>query len=52
MARALPVTYPRAVYHVTCRGNEWRAVVETPPANLSEFMRHRSRTGFLGPSHP
>jgi REP element-mobilizing transposase RayT len=78
MARALRVEYPGAVYHVTCRGNERRAivaddadrrawvqrlraaldgyrvvlhayvlmdnhfhlVVETPQANLSEFMRY------------
>ncbi len=78
MARALRVVYPGAVYHVTCRGNERRAivaddadrhawvrrlraaletyrvtlsvyvlmdnhfhlVVETPLANLSEFMRY------------
>ena len=52
MARALPATYPTAVYHVTCRGNERRAVVETPTADRSEFMCLRSRTGFLDPSHP
>jgi len=78
MARPLRIAYPHAFYHVTCRGNERRAIyrddqdrllfldklkasleiygvklhayvlmgnhfhfiVETPKANLSEFMRH------------
>jgi putative transposase len=77
MARPLRISYPNAFYHVTCRGNDRRAIfrddhdrtrflaqlesaleifsvglhayvlmsnhfhliVETPKANLSEFMR-------------
>lgn len=91
MARALRIAYPGAFYHVTCRGNEQRAifrdeqdrvsfldrlqlslrdyqvqlhvyvlmdnhfhvVVETPQANLSEFMRHLnvSYTGYFNRRH-
>jgi REP-associated tyrosine transposase len=78
MARPLRIAYPNAYYHVTCRGNDRRAIfkddgdrrlfleklktsleiygvklhayvlmsnhfhllVETPKANLAEFMRH------------
>ena len=78
MARPLRIAYPNAYYHVTCRGNDRRAIfkddhdrnafleklrtslevyrvklhayvlmndyfhllLETPKANLAEFMRH------------
>ena len=78
MARPLRISYPNAVYHVTCRGNDrknifrddrdrrvfleklntsreiygvnvqayvlmsnhFHLIVETPKANLSDFMRH------------
>ena len=91
MARPLRIDYSDAYYHVTCRGNEQRAifrdnqdrrgflerlqrsleiygvrlhgyvlmrnhfhlVVQTPRANLSEFMRHLnvSYTGFYNRRH-
>jgi REP element-mobilizing transposase RayT len=91
MARPLRICYPNAFYHVTCRGNDRRAIfkddqdrraflerlrqslqiytvrlhayvlmnnhfhliVETPKANLSEFMRHFnvSYTGYYNRRH-
>ncbi len=38
MARALRVNYPGAVYHVTCRGNERRAIV-TDDADRHAWIR-------------
>jgi REP element-mobilizing transposase RayT len=91
MARPLRISYPNAFYHVTCRGNDRRAIfrddhdrthflaqlesaleifsvrlhayvlmsnhfhliVETPKANLSEFMRqfNISYTGYYNRRH-
>ena len=91
MTRPLRIDYPHAYYHVTCRGNEQKAIyrddqdrsvfleklksslaiysvrlhgyvlmsdhfhliLETPKANLSEFMRHFnvSYTGFYNRRH-
>jgi len=91
MARALRIPYPKAFYHVTCRGNErkdifrddrdrgmflkklqtsldiyeirlhayvlmknhFHLIIETPKANLSEFMRHFniSYTGYFNYRH-
>jgi putative transposase len=91
MARPLRISYPNAFYHVTCRGNDQRAIfrddydrtrflaqlesaleifsvglhayvlmsnhfhiiVETPKANLSEFMRqfNISYTGYYNRRH-
>ncbi|MDH3445777.1 MAG: transposase, partial [Deltaproteobacteria bacterium] len=91
MARPLRISYPNAFYHVTCRGNDRRAIfrddhdrtrfverlrsaaeifsgrvhayvlmsnhfhliVETPKANLSEFMRqfNISYTGYFNRRH-
>jgi len=91
MARPLRISYPNAFYHVTCRGNDRRAIfrddhdrtrflerlrsaleifsvrvhtyvlmsnhfhliVETPKANLSEFMRqfNISYTGYYNRQH-
>lgn len=91
MARPLRISYPNAFYHVTCRGNDRRAIfrddhdrtrflerlrsgleifsvrvhgyvlmsnhfhliVETPKANLSEFMRQAniSYTGYYNRRH-
>ena len=91
MARPLRIVYPNAFYHVTCRGNDRRAIfrddhdrrrfleqlrsaldmfgvrlhayvlmsnhfhliIETPKANLSEFMRqfNISYTGYYNRRH-
>ena len=95
MARPLRIAYPNAYYHVTCRGNDRRAIfkddgdrrlfleklktsleiyrvklhayvlmsnhfhllVQTPKANLAEFMRHfnisyTGVTDFILRTHP